>query len=282
MMSSKLTRVLIGTLAFLALLGGLVVLDWYPTVRDLGRLRRERSDLEGKIRSYALTASGFVFPDREEEKHFNSSYFSFSRELPWIEDDANWLEWWSESLRWQAEKDRLDGALLLFPAAPGGEVGPAVRLTGQGPAPEWLAAEMPGIRKSMNSVSPGRFPWVRLFAEPGSTLQPLACRPLALALEAPLPALLRFINHCSWNMRLEIVRLRLEPGEPLARAWLACRSTFQIRTPSPWVVPLQPGGVGGGLLVDPDSPLLWQRVDPGIAYRVEKIELPAASGGKRE
>ncbi len=282
MKASRLARVLLWTLASLALLAVLAVLDWYPTVRELGRLRRERGDLQGKIKNYDATASGFVFPDREEEKHFNSSHFSFGRNLAWIEDDANWLDWWTASLGWQAEKDKLAGALLLITAAPGGKVAPALRLTGRGPAPEWLAAQMPWIRKGLDAASPGRFPWKSLFSEPGSTMEPLASRPLVVAVAAPLPALLDFINHCTWNMRLEIVRLRLEPGEPLARAWLACRSSCQVRAPSPWVVPLEPGGAGGGLLVDPDSPLLWQRVDPGMAYRVEKIELPQASGARRE
>jgi hypothetical protein len=270
---------LLGTLAFLA---AFVALDWYPTVKELGRLRRVRSDLQGKMKNYEVTASGFVFPDREEEKHFNGSLGSFGRELAWIEDDADWLGGWTASLRRRAEKDKLAGALLLFSAAPGGEVEPAVRLSGRGPAAEWLDAQMPWIRKSLNAASPGRFPWKSLFSGPGSTPGPLASRPLAVAMTAPLPALLDFINHCSWDTRLEIVRLRLEPGEVLASAWLVCRSSGRVRASSPWAVPLETGGAGGGLLVDPDSPLLWQRVDPGIAYRVEKIELPPASGGKRE
>jgi hypothetical protein len=283
MKASRLERVLLWTLASLGLLAALVVLDWYPTVKELSRLRRERSDLQGKIKNYDVTASGFVFPDKEEEKHLSSSRVNFGRELSWLEDDAAWSRRWTEGLRRQAEKDGLAGALLLFPAAPGGEVAPAVRLTGQGPASAWLAAQMPWIRKSLNAASPGRFPWKGLFSDPAVPLsEPLASRPLVVAMAAPLPALLDFINHCTWNMRLEIVRLRLEPGEQPARAWLACRSSYRVHAPSPWVVPLEPGGAGGGLLVDPDSPLLWQRVAPGIAYRVEKTELPPASGGKRE
>jgi hypothetical protein len=282
MKASRPARVLLWTLACLALLAALAVLDWYPTVRELGRLRRERSDLQGKIKNYDATASGFVFPDREEEEHFNSSRGYFDREMPWLEDDSTWLQWYAHALRLQAEKDRLAGSLLLFPVAPGGEAAPALRLTGRGPAPEWLAAQMPWIRKGLNRASPDRFPWKRLFSSPGSTLEPLASRPLVVAVTAPLPALLNFINHCPWSLRLEIVRLRLEPGEPLARAWLACRSSYGVRAPSPWVVPLEPGGAGGGLLVDPDSPLLWQRIDPGMVYRVEKVELPPASGAKSE
>lgn len=278
MKPSRLACAFLWTLASLALLAAFVVLDWYPTVKELGRLRRERSDLEGKIKNYDITASGFVFPDGEEEKHFITSRGYFVQELPWMKNDATWLRCWTESLRRQAEKDSLAVALLLFPAVPGGEMEPSVRLTGQGPAPDWLAAEMPGIRKSLNAVSPGRFPWRSLFPEPGSTLELLASRPLAVALTAPLPALLNFVNHNSWSMRLEIVRLRLEPGPGLSRAWLVCRSSYHVRAPSPWGVPLEPEGAGGGLLVDPDSPLLWQRVDPGIAYRVGKIELPPAAG----
>jgi hypothetical protein len=280
--ASRLARVLLWFLASLALLAALVVLDWYPTVRELSRLRRERSDLQGKIKNYDATASGFVFPDKEEEKRLSSSRGYFDREMPWLEDDAAWLNWCAESLRRQAEKERLAGALLLFPAAPGGELEPAVRLTGLGPEPDWLAAQMPWMQKSLNSASPGRFPWKSLFSEPGSTPEPLASRPLVVVIAAPLPALLNFINHCTWNMRLEIVRLRLDAGGQPARAWLACRSSYRVRAPSPWIVPLEPGGAGGALLVDPDSPLLWQRVDPGSAYQVEKVELPPASGARRD
>ena len=190
----------------------MVVLDWYPTVRELGRLRRQRSDLQGKIKNYDVTASGFVFPDKEEEKHLGSSRGYFEREVPGLEDDAAWLIGCRESLSRQAQKDNLAGALLLFPAAPGGELEPAVRLTGQGPAPDWLAIQMPWMQKSLNAASPGRFPWKSLFSGADSTLQPLASRPLVVAIAAPLPALLNFINHCTWNPRLEIVRLRLEPG----------------------------------------------------------------------
>ncbi|HEX7503045.1 MAG TPA: hypothetical protein VF451_06465 [Acidobacteriota bacterium] len=282
MKASRLARVLLWTLASLALLAALVVLDWYPTVRELSRLRRERSDLLGKIKSYDVTASGFVFPDTEEKKHLRASRGFFDREVPWLEDDAAWLNECTESLRRQAEKDRLTSALLLFPAVPGGKVEPAVRLTGQGPAPDWLAAQMPWMQKGLNEASPGRFPWKSLFSESGPMLEPLASQPLAVVIAAPLPALLNFINHCTWNMRLEIVRLRLDADGQPARAWLACRSSYRVRARSPWIVPLEPGGAGGGLLVDPDSPLLWQRVVPVSAYQVGKVELPPASGARRD
>ena len=63
--------------------------------------------------------------------------------------------------------------------------------------------------------------------------QRLASRTLAVALAAPLPALLDFINHISWGeARLEIVRLHLEPGAALSRAWLICRGNYLVRKPS--------------------------------------------------
>ena len=102
---------------------------------------------------------------------------------------------------------------------------------------------------------------------------------------APLPVLLDFINHLSWgHARLEIVRLRLEPGTPLARAWMVCRGSFQVRLPiGPGPSAWNPATPAADLLIDPDSPLLWQqgrtRVSPTA---VEKSELPPASGGKRE
>jgi hypothetical protein len=275
MKAPKPVRAFLWILASLACVAVLAVLDWYPTVKELGRLRRERGDLATKTKNYAGLASSFIFPDQEEEDHFQRSCGDFSRELPQVEDDASWSRRWTSWLRRQAGKDRLAGALLLISATPGGEMEPWVRLTGQGPAAVWLTAQLPGIQKSLREASPDRFPWRSLFSAPPAPLAaPLASRPLAVAMAAPLPALLNFINHCSWNMRLEIVRLRLEPGPVLAQAWLACRSSYQARGPSPWGVKLEAGGAGEGLLVDPDSSLLWQRVEPGIACRAVKKELP--------
>jgi hypothetical protein len=282
MKAPKLACAFLWFLAFLTVLAAFAVLDWYPIVKELSYLRRERGDLERKIKNYVIMASNFVFPDKEEEKHFRNTGGDFSRGLFQVEDDATWSRWWLSWLRWQAKKDKLAGALLLFSAGPDGAVSPGVRLSGQGPAADWLAAQLPEIQEGFHEASPGRFPWKSLFFNPRVPLsKPLASRPLALVLAAPLPALLNFINHCSWYMRLEIVRLRLEPGPGLSRAWLVCRSSFLIREPSPWAVKVEPGSAGDDLLIDPDSPLLWQKVDPSIAYRVEKKELTPLTGRGR-
>jgi hypothetical protein len=283
MKAPKLVGGFLWILGSLSVLAALAALDWYPTVKELGRLRRERSDLERKFKDYSITVSHFAFPDEEEKKHFQRSIGDFSRELPRAEDDATWLQWWTSGLRRQAEKDKLVGALLLFSAAPDGKIEPGVRLIDRAPEADWLASQLPGIQKSLLAASPGRFPWKGLFFNSGIPLsEPLASRPLAIAIAAPLPALLNFINHCSWTMRLEIVRLRLEPSRMLSRAWLVCRGSCLIRKSSAWAVKMEPGDLGEGLLVDPDSPLLWQPVDPSIAYRVEKKELAPGSGWNPE
>jgi hypothetical protein len=259
----RLARAFIWVLASLAIFLIFVVFDWYPTVKELGRLRREQRDVILKIKNFTAMASSFVFPDEEEKSHFVKSHADLYKLLMQADDDAPWLNRMLSWLRWQAEADKVDGALLLFSSEPGGMVAPGVRLTGQTPMADWLAGQQQDIQE--------------FIAE-----HRLAGRPLAIAIEARLPVLLNFINHCSWDYgRLEIVRIRLEAGASLPWAWLVLRGYYLVRGPSPWT--MQEGtGSDAGLLVDPDSPLLWQKVDPGTVYRVKKIELPAAAsrGGK--
>ena len=282
MKAKKLARVFIWLLACLAV--GLVfaVVDWYPTAKELGRLRREQRDLILKIKNFTTMASRFVFPDQEEKSHFVRSHDDLYRPLLQADDDAPWLSGVSSRLRWQAEADKIASAFLLYSFAPGGFVAPGigVRLSGQTPAADWLAGQRLDIQQSLKEASdPGRFPWKSVFAGPElSGGQRLAGRPVAIAIEARLPALLNFVNHCSWGRsRLEIVRLRLEAGISPPRAWLVLRGYYLVRGPSSWALRVGAGN-DAVLLVDPDSPLLWQKVDPGAAVRVGKIELPAADG----
>jgi hypothetical protein len=280
MKTRRLVRAFIWFLASLAIFLIFVVFDWYPTVKELGRLRREQRNVILKIKNFTAMASSFVFPDEEEKSHFVKSHADLFRLLMQADDDAPWLNRVLSWLLRQAEADKVDGALLLFSSEPGGIVAPGVRLTGQTPMAAWLAGQQQDIQESLKEASyPGRFPWKGVFASPDFICKHrLAGRPLAIAIEARLPVLLNFINHSSWDYsRLEIVRLRLEPGASLPRAWLVLRGYYLVRGPSPWA--MQEGtGNDTGLLVDPDSSLLWQKVDPGTAYWVKKMELPAAAG----
>lgn len=260
-------------LASLAVLAAFAVLDWYPTVKDLGRLRRERSDTERKIKDYSIMASSFVFPDAGERSIFAQSAARLLRSLPQAENDAAWLELARSDLR-----DRAKGSSILVAFSEAEAFGPGPPgLTG------WLRLQERDIGRSFRTADARRrYPWRGLFPPESSSEGQLASRPLGVALEAPLPELLDFVNCISWGaVRLEIIHLRLEAVEPLAFAWLVCRGDYFCPNQSAWVVLSEPGN-GDGLLVDPDSPLLWQNVDPGAAYRVEKIELPPAAvrGGK--
>jgi hypothetical protein len=110
----------------------------------------------------------------------------------------------------------------------------------------------------------------------------LASPSLVIVLGAPLPALLDFVNHLSWGAtRLEIVRLHLEPDAPDSRAWMVVRGHFFSGYPSPWDLHWEKGQ-GDDLLIDPDSPVLWQKVDPGIASREQHNELPPVGYRDRE
>ncbi len=284
MKTSRLGRTLLYILSALAVLAAWVVLDWYPTVLELGRLRSERSDVERKLKDYAITVSRFVFPDKAEDELFRHGATSLGRELPQLEDDALWSQLLSVWLRQQAGKDKIVGARFLFSARPGETMGPGLRLTERKVAAGWLTAQLPEIRKGMLAARSDRFPWEGLFFNPPIPMsKPMAVRTLVIVLTAPLPALLNFVNHISWGkFRLEIVRLVLEPGPVFCRAWLICRSSYLLSKPSAWVVKVKPGAGNEILLTDPDSPLLWQALDPGSAWRGEKQELAADSGWNTE
>lgn len=283
MKSRTLTR------KFLWLLGSLIVLlvftgmDWLPTIKALNRLKREQRNEVLKTNNFALMASGFVFPDAEEKQLFARNDARFFRSLPQVEDDAAWLDMALSALAGKVRSDHILQALFLTSPAPVMDL--EFRLTRQGSTDvldEWLAGQRQKIRQLFRSAAhPRQFAWSSVFA--GSAYfdnKRLASRPLAIVLAAPLPALLNFINHISWSdARLEIVRLHLEPGAAISRAWIICRGNYLTSKDSVWwAVPGEPEATVGNLLIDPDSSMLWQPVEPGEVGQASKNELPSIAG----
>jgi len=272
----KLARSFLWILASLAILMVFVVLDWYPTVKELGRLRRERGDIERKVKNYSVMASSFVFPDPEENSLLARTSAELRRVLLQVDEDDAWPAMALLELQAQVRAERIANARVFFTfQALGTELGTA----GPGRSAalaDWLSLQVWDLRESFSITDQNRYPWHAVFS--GSEFirqQRLASRPLVVALAAPLPALLDFINHISWGeTRLEIVRLHLEPGAALPRAWLICRGNYLVRKPSAWAVKEDSGTAGDNLLVDPDSPLLWQKVVPQAVVPAMKNELP--------
>jgi hypothetical protein len=259
----NLARSLLRFLAALAVLAIVAVLDWYPTFKDLGRLRRERSDMERKAKGHVVMASRFVFPDAVEKSLFEQGHAHLRRLLPVMKDDAAWLSWTTSWLRRQAEAAKITWALLLSSPDPGRAMDSEERLIGQASATDLLTTVWrQDIQKKFRDIAdPNQYRWHYVFS--GMKFDPkqvLSSRPLAIALTAPLPALLAFINQCSWGeARLEIVRLRLVSGPAFSLAWLFLRGDYLLHRPSSWLVN-DTVGSENSLLVDPDSPLLWQKV----------------------
>lgn len=276
----KPARALLWAMAALAVLAAFAVLDWYPTVRELGRQRRQRGDLAAKMKNYAAMAAGFVFADAGEESLFRRGAKQLRRSLPPVDDDAAWAAIALLEIQARVAEDGIAHARVLFsPQAQGTEIGT--------PAPgrpdllaDWLfSRQAVDMGKGFAAAADADgYPWHGVLSglETRGGERP-ASRALGVALAAPLPALLNFINHVSWGAaRLEIVRLRFEPGIPLSRAWLVCRGSFLTRKPSSAALKIDLGKGDESFLVDPDSPLLLQRIDPLLAPRFGKRELPPA------
>ncbi len=164
-----------------------------------------------------------------------------------MERDDAWEEIVLAELRALAGEGRIPAARVLFsPPAPGSRSAPPAR------RPDLLAGWLfPGQSAALAAgfalaADPGRYPWHGVLT--GLEIrrgQRLASRPLAVALAAPLTALLNFVNRVSWgSARLEIVRMRLEPGPGLSRAWLVCRGNYLTQLPSAYVVAGEPAGSG--------------------------------------
>ncbi len=278
----RLVRSLLRVLAMLSALTAVAVLDWYPTLKDLGRLRRERGDLERTIRDYRAAAAAFRFPDAGEEALLAASEAELRRALPAAENDGAWAALALVDIEGFVRRDRIPHArsIPIAPVIPPGSrderPGPAAP-AGTDPLGSWIRARAAGIAAGFAMAEdPGRFPWHGVFAG----LEPRGGRPasraVGLAAAAPLPGLLDFVNHVSWGeTRLEIVRLYLEPGIPLSRAWMVCRGVYRASRPS--ARPVAPsGGEGEALLVDRDSPWLLRPVDPLFAPVTGMRELPPA------
>lgn len=282
MRAGKLARSLLWVLASLSALASVAVLDWYPTLKDLGRLRRERGDLERRIRDYRAAAASFRFPDASEEALLAACETELRRTLPRVESDDAWAALALVDIESLVKRDRILHVRPI-PIAPGilsgtqdarpGRAGTA----GKDLLGPWIGARSAGIAAGFASAGdPGRFPWQGVFAGLAPRDGRPASRALGLAVAAPLPVLLDFVNHVSWGeTRLEIVRLLLEPGGPLSRAWMVCRGVY--RTGRPCARPVaQDGNEAGALLVDSDSPWLLRPVEPLFVPIAGMRELPPA------
>ena len=275
----NLAHSLLRFLAASAVLAIVVVLDWYPTVKDLGRLRRECSDMERKAKDHIIMTSRFVFPDAVEKSLFEQSHAQLRSLLPVMKDDAAWLSWTTSWLRHQAEAAKITWALLLSGPDPKRAMDSEERLIGQEAATGLLATDWRHDiqEKFRDIVDPNHYRWHHVFS--GMKLDPkqaLSSRPLVIALTAPLPALLTFINQCSWGEpRLEIARLRLVSGPSFSLAWLFLRGDYLVRGSSSWKVN-DTADSENSLLVDPDSSLLLQHVAPPVDPLSEKRDLPPA------
>lgn len=270
MRAGKTARALLRVLAVLVVLAAFAILDWYPMVKELGWLRRERGDLERKIKDYSVMAGSLEFPSAAESAILAQMDAQVLQALPRMDSDDAWFGLARAELLEGAKG--LADAVMLFRQNEALDSGPP-GLRG------WLTLQETSIRQVFRAADPlyGLFP-LHLATEGR-----LVSQPLGMALQISLPKLLNFINRISWGVaRLEIVQLRLEPAERIVRAWLVCRGVYRAPGPSAMSEEWARGTGGKELLIDPDSPLLLRRVDPLFAPVVEKRELPPVSGGKRE
>lgn len=267
----ELARSLFRVLAALAVMAAFVVLDWYPTVKHLGRLRRERGDWEHKIREYGAMAADIEFADEAEDARLAQMDRRVLRALPPVDDESGWKAVALTGLQQRVLLDGIPHARFLFGAltdAP--ELGCAGPEGGESLA-VWIAGQSAAVQEGFaRARDPGRFYWRGLLdGQPPLTGQP-AIRSVCVAAMAPLPALLGFIHHVSWDeSRLEIVRLHLQPDLPHSRAWLVCRITGWMPGGGPMPGAKRESEV---LRIDLDSPLLLRRVEP----------LPPPDSGKRD
>ena len=277
MKTEKLAGALLKISAVLAVLTAFAVLDWYPALKDLGQLRRERSDLQRTIQDVSSKAGTLVFPDDRENLLLAGAVAELRRALLPVENDAAWQAMVLTELQAQVDKDLLPHARLLFRRQVRGLKLATAEAAGGESLLQWLEGCFCEIQDGFSLANdPKHYHWRGMLADGESSCMPAANRPLCVAAMAPLPALLGFINHLSWSeLRLEIIRLHLEVGSPYARAWVVCRGTCRLRVGS---LRFQEAGEGEGLLVDPESPLLLRPADPRLVPDSEKKELPMAGG----
>jgi hypothetical protein len=277
MQPRKLARKFLWILVTLAVALIFIGLDWLPTLKDINRLRREQRDETLIIKNFAVMAASFVFPDAEEKSLFAQNNVLLRRSLPQMYDNDAWLAMALLELQAQARAEGIANALVLLNHHAVGAEFDAVNPGRPAELADWVALQYWDIQEGFGIArDPSRYSWHNIFSGLEFVRkQRLASRVLGVVLAAPLPALLNFINHISWGeARLEIVRLHLEPGAALSRAWLICRGNYLVRKPSAWAVKEGPETLGDNLLVDPDSPLLWQPVNPEAVGLATKNELP--------
>lgn len=257
----KLARFLLHALAAFSVAAAFVVLDWHPTVRELGRLRRERGDWERKIRDYGAMAADLEFPDAAENERLAQMDSRVLQALPLLDDDARWQAVALTGLQQRVLLDGIPHARFLsgdtIYAPELGSAGP-----GRGdPLAGWIGSQYAAIQEGFSRAhDPRRSYWRGLLNGLPSRRGLHANRSVCVVAMAPLPALLSFIHHVSWQeSRLEIVRLHVEPDLPHSRAWLVCRVSGWLRNGA---LPPREKGQGEGLRIDLDSPLLLRRVEP--------------------
>ncbi len=274
MRTGRLLAALLAALALLALAAGLAAWDWYPSLKALGRLRRERSEWERKIREHQGLSERLDFPDAREEGILNRTEAELLQALPPLEDGGVWRQACLRAVRQRALEEEIAAALFLSGAGEEPLEAAAADAAVLGSLRHWAASQSPAIGQGFALArDPGRFSWRAVLASPGSSRLHPGSRQGAVIAAAPLPGLLRFINRLAWDeSRLEIVRLRLEPGRPLSRAWLVCRSSGLKGGAQPPRAALAPGWE---LQVDLESPLLLRRIDPLHAAASGRRELPA-------
>ncbi len=232
--------------------------------------------MAAKIKNYAAMAARFQFPDETEEALLASADAELLRALPAVENDYGWEPISVFDLQSSVRADNIPYARFLSNFDINGLGLGTANMAGEESLKHWIVQEFWNIQAGFAPAGvAGSFPWGYVFhgLEPGRGR--LKARTACVAVMAPLPRLLGFINHLSWgDARLEIVRLYLEPGASLSRAWLVCRGRYRVAEPSPWQVEPPAGAGDRDLLIDPDSPLLLGRIDLFLAPRVEKRELP--------
>lgn len=272
----KIVWIMVSLTVLLAFAG----LDWLPALKELNRFKRDEREYFLQTNRLKSLISRFVFPDEKEKLIFSNTADRLLESLPRVADDASWLAMIVSALRDRAKLDQLDSALLLIQAGPGQPVAVPLNLSTRASTDDlqrWLAGQRQETESCLQAFADfHQFPWHAVLVGPESRgKRQLACRPIGIAIAAKLPALLHFVNHCSWSAgRLEIVQLRMGQGETRPLALIFCRGCYLVSASSVWLVPAQAGGNGENLLIDADSDLLWQPVDPNAVSPGLKKELP--------
>ena len=271
----------------LAVLFLLLLIDWLPLVKELNRLKRLEGDYEKKNRDANAVIQVFAFPDDAEKDAMAQMENDLRHSLPREADDASWLDRVLRFLRRQALLDHVAGAMIVAPAPSGAGPGAPLGLAavpGDRGFQQWLEASRREFDRLRTAASDPGFSWYSVLNNAGfPSRDKLASRPLAIVATAGIGALLQFITHCSWfDGRLELVSLSWRQGEGRPMVLLVCRGYYLSGGPTAW--PLSPGSGDNGdnPLIDTDSDLLWQKIDPGNATTWGKKELLPAGGRERE